>query len=112
MNLDECILTDRCKEDFINYCVENKEQLFNRLLADEVDVLEELNYFNNISLYPIIISFLDTNQYKGHNLFSLNFSYFYNIKSDSYSHNFICEQAIITSNEMYNKYINQLCQHQ
>ena len=96
------LLSGKCQQDFYDYCVENKDRIFGRLLGDEQDVLDELSYLFSISVYPLMIEFLDTKQYKGEPLYSMCFEYFYKYKIESQSQFDIWIQSIEKANELYN----------
>ena len=96
------LLSGKCQQDFYDYCVENKDRMFGRLMGDEQDVLDELAYLFSISVYPLMIEFLDTKQYKGELLYSMCFKYFYKYKIESQRQFDIWIQSIEKANELYN----------
>jgi hypothetical protein len=96
------LLSGKCKQDFYDYCVENKDRMFGRLLGDEEDVLDELSYLSPISVYPLVIEFLDIKKYKEEPLYSMCFGYFYKYKDDSQSQIDIWIRSIEESNKIYN----------
>ena len=97
------LLSGKCQQDFYDYCVENKDRMFGRLLGDEQDVLDELSYLFSISVYPLMIEFLDTKNYNGSPLYSLCFNFFYKHKIESQSQFDVWIQSIEKANALYNE---------
>jgi hypothetical protein len=95
-------ISGKCEQDFLNYCVENKERLFNRILCDDEDVLDELNYLLPISVLPLIIEFLDTKKHEDEPLYSMCFDSFYKYKIESQSQFDIWIKSIELANKLYN----------
>jgi hypothetical protein len=54
------LLNGKAKELFIDYCVINKDIIFNRLLGDETDVLDEWDYLSDLCKNALIIDWLDS----------------------------------------------------
>jgi len=102
------ILTGKAKEDFLNYCYNNKEKLFNRLIPCFQDVLDELEYLSTPLKNTLIIEFFDNMEHKGIRMYSDFFSFYWKHKIGSQSFNDVCIQTI----EMCNKFYNELELHQ
>ena len=96
------ILTGKAKEDFYKFLTENYP------ISSKDAEKWFLTLYDDFK-YVIIIKFFDNMQYKGVRMYCGFFEYFFKIKLDSFSFNYIVIQTIEACNNFYNSLeLNQL----